>query len=245
MNSYNLSDLLKYIELLDEGKYSIHEVLTNVPTIANEIELKELVKFIKQNEFISKAIDKYIVFANSKLCLYKYSEMKKTKEAKKIQVTYEELRQEFTKKSFRTELKLKLGSACSNCGRIENIEYHHIVPLINGGTNKLSNIVPLCVECHEKSHDKEGFKSRGGGRPRATTIDEAEPILKKYFNLEIGARECKKLIGISVNNKSTWFKLTKQYREKYNIDKSFKNNIDLLKSQKNRLETLNQGRASS
>lgn len=83
MNSYNLSDLLKYIELLDEGKYSIHEVLTNVPTIANEIELKELVKFIKQNEFISKAIDKYIVFANSKLCLYKYSEMKKTKEAKK------------------------------------------------------------------------------------------------------------------------------------------------------------------
>ncbi|HFL3607959.1 TPA: HNH endonuclease [Clostridioides difficile] len=213
MNSYNLSDLLKYIELLDEGKYSIHEVLTNVPTIANEIELKELVKFIKQNEFISKVIDKHIVFANSKLCLYKYNGMKKSKETKKIQNTYEELRQEFTKKSFRAELKLRLGSTCANCGSIENIEYHHIVPLINNGTNKLSNIVPLCVECHEKSHDKEGFKSRGGGRPRATTIDEAEPILRKYFYLEIGARECKELIGISVNNRSTWFELQNNIRK--------------------------------
>ena len=113
-------------------------------------------------------------------------------------MTHKQLRTEFTKLSFREELKNKLGNICVNCESTENIEYHHIVPLINGGTNKLSNIVPLCVKCHERAHDKKGFKSRGGGRPKATTFERAEPILKKYFNLEIGTREAKKLLGISL-----------------------------------------------
>ncbi|MCC0718321.1 HNH endonuclease signature motif containing protein [Clostridioides sp. ZZV14-6105] len=245
MKSHNLSELLMYIEILDEGKYSIDEVLANVPTITSEIELKELVKFIKQNEFISKVINKYIVFTNSKLCLYKYDGLKKAKEKKQSQITYEELRQEFTRKSFRTELKIRLGCTCSNCDSTENIEYHHIVPLATGGTNKFSNIVPLCVTCHEKAHDKKRIKVQGGGSPKATTFPDAEPILKMYFRLEIGTKEAKELIGISINNKSTWTKLTNQYREKYNIDKDFRNNIDLLEAQKNRVETLKRSRASS
>lgn len=150
-------------------------------------------------------------------------------------MTYENLRREFVKPSFREELKNKLGGICVNCESDENIEYHHIVPLKNGGTNKLSNIVPLCVECHEKAHDKEGFKSRGGGRPKVISYEDAEPILHRYFNLEIGTKETKRLLGLSETTKSTWYKLTNEYKNKYNI-KKFYNKIDLYYAQNKKLK---------
>ena len=242
MNSQKLSELLKYIEQLNEGKYSIEEVITSIPNIENASELKKIINFIKQNEFITQVINKHIILTSSELSIYKYIESKSHK-PKEPQATHEELRTEFTKSSFRIELKSKLGSTCSNCSSKENIEYHHIVPLINGGTNKLSNIVPLCVECHEKAHDKKGFKSRGGGRPRATTFENAEPILARYFKLEIGTKQAKELIGITVNNKSTWSSLTNEYKDKHSIAKDFRNNIDLLKAQEKRIETIRNNRA--
>ena len=51
---------------------------------------------------------------------------------------YDKLRQEFQGESFRLNMKSELGNKCVNCGSTENIEYHHIVPLRNGGTNNLS-----------------------------------------------------------------------------------------------------------
>ena len=67
---------------------------------------------------------------------------------------YDKLRQEFQGELFRLNMKSELGNKCVNCGSTENIEYHHIVPLKNGGTNNLSNIVPLCETCHYKAHDR-------------------------------------------------------------------------------------------
>lgn len=152
-------------------------------------------------------------------------------------MTYEELRQEFVKESFRNKLKDTAGNICVNCGTTEHIEYHHIVPLKNGGTNKLTNIVPLCEGCHYKAHDKTKMKNRNGGRPKAIEFEQAEPILHRYYNLEIGTRETKLLLGLSVNNKSTLPRLKKEYEEKHNI-KGFYNNIDLLKSQVKRIKSM-------
>lgn len=150
---------------------------------------------------------------------------------------YKELRQEFESYKFRKNMKDTLGNVCVNCGTTENIKYHHIVPLKNGGTNKLSNIVPLCADCHYKAHDKSNFNYKNGGRPRLIEFEDAEPILKRYFNLEIGTKEAKQLLGISLKNKTTRFRLVHQYEEKYNIE-NFYNNIDLLNAQEQRMETL-------
>lgn len=150
----------------------------------------------------------------------------------------EELRKEFTKPTFRKNMKNVLGSICVNCGSAEGIEYHHIVPLANGGTNKLSNIVPLCGKCHDKAHDKKiFFRSEKSGRPPIIEFENAEQTLKRYFNEEIGTEETKRLLGISPKNKSTWYKLLKEYKEKYNIDK-FYNHVDILKSQEKRLKNV-------
>lgn len=151
---------------------------------------------------------------------------------------YKELRKEFVKPSFRENLKKELSNKCVNCGSEEFIEYHHIVPLKNGGTNNLTNIVPLCTMCHYKAHDISAFKNRNGGRPKVISYEESEPILCKYFNLEIGTKEAKKLLNISTTTKSTWYRLTKEYREKHNIDCKFRNTIDVKNSQTKRLETM-------
>ena len=159
---------------------------------------------------------------------------------------FEKLRQEFTNPSFREMIKEKLGGKCVNCGSEENIEYHHIVPLRHGGTNNLGNIVPLCCSCHHNAHNKhihgEAFaKARQEGRvgrKKLIEYEDAKPILHKYFNLEIGLKEAKRELGMSVKNKSTWSRLAARYREEYNISNDFYNNIDLLASQDKRRQTL-------
>lgn len=57
--------------------------------------------------------------------------------------------------------QLKKYKKCANCGSVENIEIHHIVPLIVGGTNKRSNLVALCQDCHAKIHglNRQGDKN--------------------------------------------------------------------------------------
>lgn len=45
------------------------------------------------------------------------------------------------------------------CGSKKNLSVHHIVPVSLGGRNNLTNLVTLCLECHEKTHNNN-FTSR-------------------------------------------------------------------------------------
>lgn len=56
----------------------------------------------------------------------------------------------------RIECLRKANNECANCGQTAT-QAHHVVPLVLGGFDKLSNLVALCEECHEKVH---GIKLR-------------------------------------------------------------------------------------
>lgn len=46
---------------------------------------------------------------------------------------------------------------CVNCHRVgdlDTLEVHHIVPVGAGGSHRISNLVPLCHECHQAVHDQ-------------------------------------------------------------------------------------------
>lgn len=120
-------------------------------------------------------------------------------------MTVQELRREFTKESFRAEIERSLGHACCNCGSTEGIEYHHIVPIAFGGTNRLSNIVPLCSKCHKAAHNgrhiTEYAATNHTGRPKSFTDELAEKILPLYACGEITRAECQKLLGLSKGTK--------------------------------------------
>ena len=52
--------------------------------------------------------------------------------------------------------KLVLKDVCFECGSVEDIHYHHIVPSTMGGTKT----IPLCIICHGKVHDRDFVKHK-------------------------------------------------------------------------------------
>lgn len=67
-------------------------------------------------------------------------------------------------------IKLR-GNKCEKCGYKGYIEHHHIVRIIDGGTNQNENILLLCEKCHAEAHGyikkkymdefREGWQSNG------------------------------------------------------------------------------------
>lgn len=124
----------------------------------------------------------------------------------------ENLRNEFKSKKFRDNMIKELGNVCVNCGSEEHIHYHHIVPLIMGGTNRLTNIVPLCEDCHGKIHigtsyecarigikkarEKKGYNE---GRPKKFTKEELDNAVK----LRKQGYSYSKIVDITGISKST------------------------------------------
>lgn len=45
---------------------------------------------------------------------------------------------------------------CAACGRTDELQYHHLIPVVDGGTDDPNNIVVLCAECHHKWHGVNG-----------------------------------------------------------------------------------------
>lgn len=67
---------------------------------------------------------------------------------------------------------------CCNCG--EKAKHaHHIVPLAVGGNDVLSNLVSLCVSCHQKIHVTENLKMKNlikSGREKKNRIQNKKKV---------------------------------------------------------------------
>lgn len=145
-------------------------------------------------------------------------------------MTKEELRAEFNKASFKQKLREYHGCRCVNCNSDDRVEYHHIVALADGGTNRITNIVPLCWECHQKAHSSktvaERHKPERTGRPMKE-LKNLEENVQLYIDCKIGTRELKERIGLRGNlTDSVPFR---RYINSIGI-KSVSNNVDLINS---------------
>lgn len=153
---------------------------------------------------------------------------------------YEQRRYEFSTPGFRKELKRRLRKTCANCGcdsKERLIEYHHIVPLIHGGTNKLSNIVPLCEDCHIKAHGSKKVRKtqkgiKGAGRPRIVPPNDYRQILDRYMHGEISQSECKFMLNIADKAKLTDMLYYHDYLEELGL-KSCRNHLDHIEDRDN------------
>lgn len=120
-----------------------------------------------------------------------------------------------SRKTIPAEWKEILGHKCANCGSEEDIEYHHIVPLCVGGTDRITNIVALCHACHAAAHNgrdlTEYRKQRGtqkGKRPPKCDDETAYRALDLLAAGEIGIRKCQQLMNLK---RSTQPRATSQY----------------------------------
>ncbi|MBM4328623.1 MAG: restriction endonuclease [Deltaproteobacteria bacterium] len=62
----------------------------------------------------------------------------------------------FYEKNYKTACKTRDGFKCRVCRSGRQLEVHHLTPKANGGTDRLVNLMTLCVTCHEKHH-KQGL----------------------------------------------------------------------------------------
>ena len=44
---------------------------------------------------------------------------------------------------------------CCICGKTEDLQHHHVIPKISGGSNDETNLVTLCYEHHNWLHGKD------------------------------------------------------------------------------------------
>lgn len=141
-----------------------------------------------------------------------------------------ELRTEFNRPSFKEALRRYHGMNCVNCGGDIGIQFHHIVPLADGGTNCITNIVPLCEKCHNIAHGSKNIRERHRalvtGRPKKE-LNNLEENIEKYINCEVGTKELKRLLGLGQGSHITDNAKIKEYLHSIGI-KSVCNNVDII-----------------
>lgn len=145
------------------------------------------------------------------------------------------LRRESNRISFKRNLESKTENKCANCGSEISLEYHHIVPISIGGTNRLTNIVVLCHHCHQLAHGAKNIKNickaKNAGRKRKQPPENYESIIERYLNGEIGRKDCEKELGLSEKSKLKEQFFFKDYLSEHNIV-SYKNRVDMLNTVK-------------
>lgn len=114
---------------------------------------------------------------------------------------------------------LREHSCCELCGNNRNLEIHHIIPVVCGGSDDINNLIVVCGVCHSKltpnselikigiqNAHNDGKKS--GRKP--ITINEVK------FGIEINKwREGKQTARATMKNlglkPTTFYKIVKGY----------------------------------
>ena len=61
------------------------------------------------------------------------------------------------------EVRKRDNRTCKKCGKNPAKQVHHIIPLRNGGENKVENLITLCKRCHniaDNLYFKYGLRSQ-------------------------------------------------------------------------------------
>ena len=90
--------------------------------------------------------------------------------------------------------KKLIGATCINCGSSDDIVYHHVVPLAFGGRDVITNIVPLCDNCHKMVHyGKKGEISTSEAIKRG--LEKAKKNGKKLGAASFDGEKIKRMIA--------------------------------------------------
>ena len=119
------------------------------------------------------------------------------------------------------------GHKCVYC-KGEATELHHIIPRKMGGDNRLSNIVPLCYQCHLKAHGKYTAKREKKKKPALPKPDNFNDVASLYLD---GKLPLKSALRLTELGNSRFYKYLHEYAETHNKS-------DLLKERRRKKCTL-------
>ena len=130
------------------------------------------------------------------------------------------------------------GTHCRICGKTPVI-YHHLIPLCDGGTNDVRNMIALCKHCHKLVHgcrDRKGYLNDYSSEGRPIKRNEGwETVLEDWAACRIGTREAKERLGISQKSHITDKPWVKDFFDSRGIIPR-KNTIDVKEAKRRRDE---------
>ncbi len=120
--------------------------------------------------------------------------------------------------------------ACELCGNPRNLEVHHIIPVVCGGSDDINNLIVVCNICHAKLTPRKeltkiglnnarlrgillGAKpgnNNGGGRPRRKFSKEFINAYQQWKHGDISAVDAMQQCNIP---KATFYRMVKRYEE--------------------------------
>ena len=123
-----------------------------------------------------------------------------------------------------------LGKKCVNCGSTVAIEYHHIVPLCMGGTNKITNIAPVCNRCHKAIHGEKDYREykltlRNNNDAVSKKMEIYDKDIQNYINCKITKEALVETLG--VKNAPSHSKYYRAFLEAHGI-KTVVNKVDSM-----------------
>ena len=140
-----------------------------------------------------------------------------------------ELRKEYDRLRNSGVLARECGVECVSCGSTENIEYHHIVPLFLGGTNRFTNIVPMCHQCHKAAHGSHHMSryqdTHNAGRKPNVPDEIGFRALDLMAAGEIGVLKAQEMMRLKFGTKPNQTMQYERWKEERGIE-SMKSNFD-------------------
>lgn len=83
---------------------------------------------------------------------------------------------------------LREHHCCELCGDTRNLEVHHIIPVVCGGSNDINNLIVICGACHAKLTPKNELIKLGIQKAHADGVKSGrEPIIidDEKFGIEV------------------------------------------------------------
>ena len=129
------------------------------------------------------------------------------------------------------------NNECACCRNKDYLEFHHLTPKAEGGTDDYDNLILLCGSCHAIIHGRKYNHEKPNCRT-SISYQAAVPILEQYFSNQIGARETKEKLKLSQNTHLSESALVKRYKREHGIT-NFYNNVDLINSKRSKKNVSN------
>ena len=120
-------------------------------------------------------------------------------------------------KNYKQACKVRDNFQCRACKSEANLQAHHIKPRIKGGTDRLSNLMILCKDCHEQHH-VDGMKlpkQKGSFYISAAHVQQG----KNYLHYELSR---------IASLETTFGYITSHYRNQSGLEKSHVNDAVII-----------------
>jgi hypothetical protein len=109
------------------------------------------------------------------------------------------MRQSGVSSSFRGLVLNRDGYHCVKCGRIKELEIHHIVPLVNGGREVVGNLITLCRFCHKDAPNEPLTFVLWMRSHLSPELERSKSVSILLFNLIIEKYELKDQISLEAH----------------------------------------------